>query len=138
MVEACYNSARINSSYNWNLCRRRIQHKEEIPTGGRNVYHHLRDLSPDEGVCGSGYTIHLKPLQVCNIKVIHAAVNILMGVLIRDVFPDPDVLCHHLKYYQFEVVHWFCELVMVSLQNAKVNHSESRAACTREELVCSI
>ena len=83
----------------------------------------------------------VETLQVCamgNIKIIHAAVNILMGVLIRDVFPDPDVLCNHLKYYQHDAVHWFCELVMVSLQNTEVNHAEARAASTREDLVCSI
>ena len=94
-----------------------------------------------DGRWGMSWKHASKPLQVCamgNIKVIHSAVNILMGVLICDVFPDPDVLCHHLKYYQFEAVHWFCELVMVSLQNADVNHSEARAADTRDGLVCSI
>ena len=85
---------------------------------------HTEALNGD-GSWGMSWKYASKTLQVCamgNIKIIHAAVNILMGVLIRDVFPDPDVLCNHLKYYQYDAVQWFCELVMVSLQNSDVNH----------------
>ena len=99
------------------------------------------DALKGDGRWGMPWKHASKALQVCamgNIKIIHAAVNILMGVLIRDVFPDPDVLCYHLKYYQYDAAVWFCELVMISLQNTEVNHAEARAASTREELVCSI
>ena len=35
----------------------------------------------------------MKVFVLGNLKAGHAAMVVLMGVIIRDIFPDPDVLC---------------------------------------------
>ena len=64
--------------------------------------------------------------------------NILAGLLLRDVFPDPDVLCRYLKCSQKEAADWFLELQMVSLEGVEYHQKVEEEAEKREEMICSL
>ena len=64
--------------------------------------------------------------------------NVLAGLLMRDVFPDPDVLCKYLKSNQKEASDWFLEFVMVSLEGVEYHQRAEEEAETREEMILSL
>jgi len=64
--------------------------------------------------------------------------NILAGLLLRDVFLDPDVLCRYMKSSQKEAVDWFLEFLMVSLEGVEYHQKAEEEAETREEMILSL
>ncbi len=64
--------------------------------------------------------------------------NILADLLLRDVFPDPDVLCKYMKSNQKEASDWFLEFVMVSLEGVEYHQRAEEEAETREEMILSL
>ena len=64
--------------------------------------------------------------------------NVLDGLLLRDVFPDPDVLFKFLKCDQKVAVDWFLEFVMVSSEGIEYHQKVEEGAETREEMICSL
>ena len=64
--------------------------------------------------------------------------NILSGLMLRDVFLDPEVLCRYLKCYQKEAADWFLEFLMVSLEGVEYHQKAEEEAETREEMILSL
>jgi len=64
--------------------------------------------------------------------------NILAGLLLRDVFPDPEILCKYLKCSQKDAADWFLELLLVSLEGVEYHQKAEEEAETREEMVLSL
>jgi len=64
--------------------------------------------------------------------------NILAGLLLRDVFPDPEVLCKYMKCGQKDASDWFLEFVMVSLEGVEYHQRAEEEAETREEMILSL
>ena len=64
--------------------------------------------------------------------------NVLAGLIPRDVFPDPDVLCRFLKCNQKKAVDWFLEFLMVSLEGVEYHQKTKEEAETREEMIRSL
>ena len=62
--------------------------------------------------------------------------NVLDGLLLRDVFPDLDVLFRFLKCNQKVAVDWFLEFVMVSLVGIEFHQKVEEGAETRDEMIC--
>ena len=70
-----------------------------------------------------------------DIKFGFIAYNVLTGVLLRDVFPDPDILCRYLDCTQLGAVNWFLEFLMLSLEGIEYHQGAEEAAQTREEMI---
>ena len=64
--------------------------------------------------------------------------SVLAGVLLRDVFPDPDVVCRYLKCDQSTAVDWFLEFVLNSLETVEFHQAVEELAETREEMISSL
>ena len=64
--------------------------------------------------------------------------NVLTGLLLRDLFPDPDALCRYLDCTQITAVNWFLELVMLSLEGVEYHQGAEEAAQSREEIIRSL
>ena len=73
-----------------------------------------------------------------DIKFGFIAYNVLAGVLLRDVFPDPDILCRYLDCTQLGAVNWFLEFLMLSLEGIEYHQGAEEAAQTREEMIQSL
>ena len=61
--------------------------------------------------------------------------NVLAGLLLRDVFPDPDVLCIYLKCNQNTAADWFLDLILMSLEGVEFHQEVEENAGTREEMI---
>ena len=64
--------------------------------------------------------------------------NVLSGLLLGDVLPDPDVLCRFLKYNQKTAADWFLDFVMMSLEGVEFHQGVEEGAETREEMILSL
>ena len=65
--------------------------------------------------------------------------NILSSVLVRDLFPDPDILLKFLGVTdQVKAVAWILELVMMSLDGVEIHNVDFDAARTRVEMIKSL
>ena len=65
--------------------------------------------------------------------------NTLAAVFIRDLFPDPDIVCKFLGITnQIEAVRWILELVLLSLDGVEVHNVDFDAAQTRLDMVKSL
>ena len=62
----------------------------------------------------------------------------LFSAFIRNVFPDPDVVCMGMNRPQFDVALWFGNLVLDMLNGVHVDLVRYRAAKTRKDLVFSL
>ena len=63
--------------------------------------------------------------------------NVLSGLLLRDLFPDPDVLCRYLDCTQIAAVNWFLEFVMLSLEGVEYHQGVEEDVQSREEMIQS-
>ena len=61
--------------------------------------------------------------------------NVLAGILLRDLFPDPDVLCKYLNCTQETAVNWFLEFLLFSLEGIEYHQGDEEIAQTREEMI---
>ena len=63
---------------------------------------------------------------------------VLAGILLRDLFPDPDVVCTYLKCEQEEAVNWFLDGSVLSLEGVEFHAHAEIITKTREELLYSL
>jgi len=60
---------------------------------------------------------------------------VLAGILLRDLFPDPDVVCAYLRCEQEEAVKWFLDWLVLSLEGVEFHADAESRAETREEFL---
>ena len=64
--------------------------------------------------------------------------NVLAGLLLRDLFPDPDVVCRFLECNQITAVNWFLEFVLCTLEGVSYHQIAEEQAQTREDMIRSL
>ena len=77
----------------------------------------------------------LKVYCIGDVKFGYQAVVLLCTVLLRDLFPDPDVVLSFCRRSGIEFMSWFCAWTLVSLQNVEVVPSVLSQATTRAEAI---
>ena len=80
----------------------------------------------------------LKCYALEDIKFGFVTYNVLAGLLLRDIFPDPDVLCWYLESDQFSAVTWFLDWVLRSLEGVEVYQIAEEEAETRAAMIKSL
>ena len=80
----------------------------------------------------------LKCYALGDIKFGFITYNVLAGLLLRDVFPDPDVLCWYLESDQFCAVTWFLDWILRSLEGVEVYQMAEEEAETRVAMIKSL
>ena len=78
----------------------------------------------------------LKCYALGDIKFGFITYNVLAGLLLRDVFPDPDMLCWYLETDQCGAVTWFLNCILKSLEGVEVYQTAD--ALTRAEMIRSL
>ena len=76
----------------------------------------------------------MKVYALGNLRAIHGALIVLISIIIRDFFLDPDVFCKQLRLYQYEACRWISELLLISVVNKEVSIEESRNAKSRDPI----
>ena len=95
-------------------------------------------MSTGDDSWGHRWNIIPKSLQcyaLGEIKFRFITYNILAGILLRDLFPDPDVLCRYLDCTQEIAVKWFLEFLLLSLEGMEYHQGDEEIAQTMEEMV---
>ena len=73
-----------------------------------------------------------------DLKFGHLTYIVLKGILLPDLYPDPDVVCKFLNADQLRRVEWFNEWIIKSLEGVEVQENTARAALTRSQIICSL
>ena len=75
---------------------------------------------------------HLPPnLQVYGFRDIrfgYICYSVLAGIILRDLFPEPKIVCKTLKTEQCEAVSWILEWIMKSLEGVELHQSADETA----------
>ena len=97
-----------------------------------------KTVSTGDDSWGHRWIIIPKSLQcyaLGDIKFGFITYNILAGILLRDLFPDPDLLCKYLDCTQEVAVKCFLEFLLLSLEGMEYHQGDEEIAQTREEMV---
>ena len=65
-----------------------------------------------------------------DLKFGHLTYIVLTGILLRDLYPDPDVVCKFLNAGQLRGVEQFYQWIIKRLEGVKVQENTARAALT--------
>ena len=62
----------------------------------------------------------------------------LTGILVRDLFPHPDIVCQFLNGNQWHAITWFYEWILKSMKGVEVQEQDARSALTRSQMICAL
>ena len=79
-----------------------------------------------------------KVYAVADLKFGYMTYAILVSLLLRQMFPDPDICCKLSKVSQVEYVTWFARWIRDSIYGTAVFDQDMRSAETRFELMMSL
>ena len=63
-----------------------------------------------------------------DLKFGHLTYIVLTGTLVRDLFPDPDIVCQFLNGNQWHAITWFYERILKSVEGIEVQENVTRRA----------
>ena len=98
-------------------------------------------VSRGGGKWGIEYRLLPQSLQayaIADLKFGHMTYNVLLGCLLREMFPDPDVCCKFSNVSQFDYSKWFCGWIIDVLQGTIVYRPPLQMADTREQLLLAL
>ena len=90
------------------------------------------------GYCWSDILKVLQVYGLGDLKFGHLTFIVLMGILVRDLFPDPDIVCQFLNGNQWHGITWFYEWILKSLEGVEVQEQDTRSALTRSQMICAL
>ena len=92
-----------------------------------------------------GFTVGLSPpppnLQVSGIGDIRfgcICYSVLAGIILRDLFPEPDILCRTLKREQQGAVSWILEWILKSLEGVELHQDADKKSSSQAELLTAL
>ena len=68
-------------------------------------------------------------------KFIYGVFVVLFSMILRNLFPDPDVVCAALELRQTEAINWLSTMILECLKETKLNKREFMFSKTRVDLV---
>jgi len=80
----------------------------------------------------------LRVYALGELKFGYVSYIVLVGVLLRDFFPDPNVVCRFIQCFQGRFVSWFAEFVVITMRNKELHERDVRVAGSRVELISAI
>ena len=80
----------------------------------------------------------LKVKAVADLRSIYRVYTVLMGSLLRDAFPDPDICCLLSDCTQNDFVWWLCKVVVLDISGLRGNPDSAADASDRKWLTLSI
>ena len=84
-------------------------------------------------------TVYLPPsLHVYGIGDIqfgYICYSVLVVIILRDLFPEPYIVCRTLKMEQYGAVSWILEWILKSLEGVELHQDADEKSCSRAELL---
>ena len=72
----------------------------------------------------------LQVYEIGDIRFGFICYNVLAGIMIRDLFPEPDIVCKSLKMEQRGAVSWILEWIVKSLEGVELHQQADENATT--------
>ena len=83
--------------------------------------------------------VSLQAYMLSDIRFGHICYNVLMSVLLLEIFPDVETACRYTATTQDRFIEWFSkQLIGKSIAKVEVYAPDKAAATTREELILSL
>ena len=73
-----------------------------------------------------------------DLKFGHLTFIVLKGILVRDLFPDPNIVCQFQNGNQWHTITWFNEWILKSEEGVEVQEQDARSALTRFQMICAL
>ena len=121
----------------WRLEARSMTAMSMIALGGAMN----KMCSAGDGTWGLKYSSIAEPLQVyaiANVKFGFITYNVLISLLMRQLFPDPDICCHMAGCMQEQWADWFFKWIRDTLIGTVVYDPDVSVAGTRRELMAAL
>lgn len=77
----------------------------------------------------------LKLYCLADVRFGYSTFIVLTSLLMRNMFPDPDVFCSTLELRQEDAISWFVWIMISSIGETKLKNDERMRATTRQDLV---
>ena len=95
-----------------------------VSTGDDNWGIPWEELPPSLQVYGIG-----------DIRFGYICYSVLAGIILRDLFPELDIVCKTLKTEQHGVVSWILEWIVKSLEGVELHQTTDEKSCSRVDLL---
>ena len=83
--------------------------------------------------------VSLQAYMLSDVRFGHICFNVLMSVLLLEIFPDAETVCRYTATSQDRFVEWFTKhLIGKSIAKVEIYPPDKAAATTREELILSL
>ena len=80
----------------------------------------------------------LQVYRIGDIRFGYICYAVLAGIIMRDLFSEPDIVCRTLKTEQRGAVSWTLEWIMKSLEGVELHQSANERASSRAELLAAL
>ena len=77
----------------------------------------------------------LRAYCIMNVGHRHIIFNVLSGLLLRELFPDPEGACYVTGTLQFEFVEWFNSYLVQVLTGMDISNPDLQSMVTRKEVM---
>ena len=64
--------------------------------------------------------------------------SVLAGIILRYLFPEPDIVCKTLKTKQRGAVSWILEWIVKTLEGVELHQSGDEKSCSRADLLVAL
>ena len=90
------------------------------------------------GIPWADLPLSLQVYGIVDIRFGYICYSILAGITLRDLFPEPKIVCKTLKTEQRGAVSWTLEWIMKSLEGVELHQSANERASSRAELLAAL
>ena len=73
-----------------------------------------------------------------DLKFGHLTYIVLTGIIVRDLFSDPDIVCQFLNRNQWHAITWFYEWVLKSVEGVEAQENDAREALMRSQMIWAL
>ena len=80
----------------------------------------------------------LQVYGIGDIRFGYICYSFLIGIILRDLFPEPDIVCKTLKAEQLGAVSWILEWIVKSLEGVELHQSADEKSCSQADLLASL
>ena len=80
----------------------------------------------------------LQVYSIGDIRFGYICYSVLAGIILRDLFPEPEIVCKTLKTKQHGAVSWILEWIMKSLEGVELHQSADEKASSQAELLAAL
>ena len=62
----------------------------------------------------------------------------LAGIILRNLFPEPDIVCKTVKTEQRGAVSWILEWILKSLEGVELHQDADKKSCSQAKLLSAL